>query len=191
MQNALQKRPGTQNDGRRVIFRPGLSCNAANDPLSVFRLSYQPDNLFLTQRQVRLLFAEVLGFVPIEGFIRLSARPLHGGTFAPVEHSELNPGLVDKPSHDAAQSVDFANDLPFSDAPDRRVAAHHPDCIEVPGQQRSFRANSSGGAGCFYTSVSAANDQNVKTVFRTTTHISHYNSNRRKYEGGRAAKRRT
>ena len=49
---------------------------------------------------------------------------MHRRAFAPIEHSKLNAGRVDRLAHRAAHGVDLADDLTLTNAANRWVAAH-------------------------------------------------------------------
>ena len=59
----------------------------------------------------------------------LSARRPDGGTAAAIEQLELNPGGVDRAAHQPAQRIDFANQVPFRRAANRRIAGHVRDGV--------------------------------------------------------------
>ena len=60
-----------------------------------------------------------LGVKPTVG---LGARPAHCGTFAAVEHAELNAPQVGGPAHQPVKGVDLADQMALAEAPDGRIA---------------------------------------------------------------------
>ncbi len=119
---------------------------------------------FLPQGQVRLLFAEAFDFRLIGPLVGLCPGAVHGGTFAAVEHAELDAGGVDGLAHGPAEGVDFADDLSLGHAADGRIAAHLGDGVEVAGQQRGLCPHAGRGQGRLAARMSAADDQNVVVV---------------------------
>ena len=63
----------------------------------------------------------------VTSLVSLRPRRPHRRTAAAVEHLELDAGGVDRAAHQAAQGIDFADQLAFRGAADRRVARHRGD----------------------------------------------------------------
>jgi hypothetical protein len=55
-----------------------------------------------------------------------------------IEHPKLNARSIDGLPHGSAECVNLTNNLPFADAPYRRVAAHLPDGITIGSEQNGF-----------------------------------------------------
>ena len=64
----------------------------------------------------------------------------------------------------AAQGIDFAHDLPFADAADRRVAAHLTDRVAIGRQQRGFGAQSCGSQCGFGARMAGAGNDDIIIV---------------------------
>ena len=62
-----------------------------------------------------------------------------------IEQPELNSSAVDNATHDAAERVDFSDQMSFRNSPDRGIARHLPDEIEVQRNQTSLGAEASCG----------------------------------------------
>ena len=56
--------------------------------------------------------------------VRLRARRPHRRTAAAIEQLELNAGRIDRAAHQAAERIDFADEMPLRRAADRRIAGH-------------------------------------------------------------------
>ena len=76
---------------------------------------------------------ELLDLGGVLVFVGFGAGGLDGGAFGFVEHSELDAGGVDGVGHEAAEGVDFADDLAFGEAADGGVAGHSTDGEGVHG----------------------------------------------------------
>jgi hypothetical protein len=59
---------------------------------------------------------------------------MHGRPFATIEKSELNASAIDRFTHQPAKRIDLADNLPFRNPTDRRIAAHLPNGIQVSSQ---------------------------------------------------------
>ena len=94
--------------------------------------------------------------------VRLRARRLHGGAAAAVEQAELNSGRIDDLPHYAAERVDFADQVAFGYAADRRVAAHLPDGVPVDSDERGLRAEARGDISRLTTGVARADHNDIK-----------------------------
>jgi hypothetical protein len=119
MNKATQKRAGGQHNAwRRQAL--AIRCNDSRDTTiiiepQVFDGCFANIEVFLI-RQSRLHRRAVQ--LPV----RLRARPPHGWPLTAVQHSKLNARTVYHLAHQAIQRVDLANQMPLSQAADRRVA---------------------------------------------------------------------
>ena len=110
------------------------------------------------------MFNSPLDVVLISLLVRLSPRAVHRGAFAPVEHSELDTGGVNRFPHQAAQSIDLAHDLAFGHATNGRIARHLSDGIEIGGQQSGLGSDASRRGSGFRSGVSCANHDHVVLI---------------------------
>ena len=65
----------------------------------------------------------------VEGLVALGAGRPDGGASGGVEEAELDAAAVGDFSHDAAEGVDFADEMAFGDAADGGVAGHLGDKV--------------------------------------------------------------
>ena len=84
---------------------------------------WMPGNQPLRLESIRLL-------------VVLAARTPHRRASARVEHLEHDAGGIRDATHDPAQRIDLANDLPLGETTDRGVAGHRPDPIGIHGDHR-------------------------------------------------------
>lgn len=75
---------------------------------------------------------------------------------------ELNTSLVNNPSCEAIESVDFADNRALSNATKAWVARTSSKIIHLGGYQRSPRARSRCGGTCFGASMSAPNYDDIE-----------------------------
>lgn len=166
----LQERSGRQDHRRCVVDR--IPANSDTDDslvgqavLSIGdRFRDQVLNGFLPEVQIVLGFDPILDEVLVGLFVRLSTRAVHRGAFAAVKHPKLDSGCVDRFAHQAAQCVDFANDLAFCHAADRWVAGHLSDRIQVGRQQGGFRTQACCSGGGFRSRVTGSDNDNIVVV---------------------------
>jgi len=85
----------------------------------------------LPQCQSRVLLQDPFDLRLVGAFVRLRPGAVHRRPLAPIEQPELDTGGVDRAAHRAAQRIDFAHEVPFGHAADRRVATHLRDRIQV------------------------------------------------------------
>ena len=114
--------------------------------------------------KTRLRFDQPLDFLLIGLFVGLGPGAVHGRALAAIEQPELNAGGIDGPAHQAAQGVDFADDLPLGHAADGRIAAHLADGIEIRGQQRRAGSQARRGRGRFRAGMAGADHHHVEVV---------------------------
>jgi hypothetical protein len=86
--------------------------------------------------EVRAAREQPLDFLRVAIFVRLGARPPHRGAFGPVQHPELDAGIVDREAHQPAERVDLADHLALCEPADRGVAGHRADFRPVERDQR-------------------------------------------------------
>src|SRR5262249_34045714 len=90
------------------------------------------------------------------------ARSAHGGTFAPVEHAELDASGIRDPAHHAIERIDLAHEMPFADTPDRRVARHLADSLELMGQEQRTCAEACGSRRSLAARMSSPDHDDVE-----------------------------
>ena len=91
----------------------------------------------------------------------LRPRGPHGGTFALVEHAELNGASVGYAATHAAKGINFSQDLPFCDAPHGWVAAHGSNGAEVHADEKYGFSERGGRVGRFVSGVSGSDYNDV------------------------------
>ena len=123
----------------------------------------------MPERQIRLLLDAPLHRELIGLLVGLRPRAVHGRAFGVIEHPKLDAGLVDDAAHFAAERVDFADDLPFRDTADGRIAAHRSDHVAAHRQQSRLRAEPSRRQRRFATGVSGTDHHHIEIV----DHIAH------------------
>ncbi len=110
-------------------------------------------------------FEDFAHFYAVELLVALSAGAPDGRTTRGVEQSELNADGVGNFAHDAAERVDFADEMALGDAADGGVAAHLGDEVHVHGDERGLEAHARGSHGGFAASVAGADDNDI-VLFR-------------------------
>ena len=101
----------------------------------------------------------------VDFFVALHARGMHGGAFAGVEHMVMHGGVVRYAAHGSAQRVNFAHNLPFSDAADRRITGHLRHRIQALGDEQRFGAQLGGRQRGFTARVAAADNDDIVFFF--------------------------
>ena len=114
---------------------------------------------------LRVLLDERANGATVQPAIALRARRPHGGSFAAIEHAELQRREIGRARHDSAQRVDLARDSAFRDAADRRIARHLADRLERAGDETDARAKTRCGYGCLGAGVAGADDDDVELEF--------------------------
>ena len=97
----------------------------------------------------------------VELLVALGARAPDGGAAGGVEQAELDADGVGDFAHDAAESVDFADQMALGDAADGGVAAHLGDEVEVHGDERGLEAHARGGHGGLAAGVARAHHGDI------------------------------
>lgn len=106
-------------------------------------------------------FEDFAHFCAVLLLVALGAGGPDGGASGGVEESELDADGVGDLAHNAAEGVDFADEMALGDASDGGVAGHLGDEVEVEGEQCGAQAHARGGHGGFAAGVSGADDDHV------------------------------
>lgn len=166
----LQERAGRQDHRRRVIDRVPANSHPDDSLIGQAVLSVgdrfcdQVLDGFLPQVKVGLGLDPILDEVLVGLFVRLSTGAVHRRAFAAVEHPKLDSRGVDRFAHQAAQGVDFADDLTFGDSTDGWVAGHLPDRVQIRRQESRFGAQASCSGGGFGSRMTGSDNDDIVVV---------------------------
>src|SRR4029077_129357 len=100
----------------------------------------------------------------IELAVGLRPRPPDGWPLRPVEQPELDSGAIRDDPHDAVERIDLAYEMAFAQAPDRRVARHLADGLDLVRDQRGARAGPGGRSGRFAARMPASDHNHVEAL---------------------------
>ena len=135
----LQEGSGGQDHGIGLIGGSASHLDATDPRTAIRTLNggprHQIVDSFLPQTEIFLQFHHVLDSLLIGSFVRLSPGAMHGRTFSPIEQAELDSRRVNHASHRAAEGVHLANDLPFGDPANGRIAAHLGHRVQIAGEE--------------------------------------------------------
>ena len=120
--------------------------------------------------QVRLPLEQPADGPLVQLAVRLRAGGAHRGSLAGIERAELDARLVGGQRHGAAERIDLLDQVAFADAPDRRIAAHLPQRLDVVREQERAPAHARGGERSLGAGVAAADHDHIE--FRRETHRS-------------------
>ena len=93
--------------------------------------------------------------------VALRARGPHGRAARGIQQAELDADGVGDFAHDAAESIDFADEVSLGNAADGGIARHLRDEVDVERVERSLQAHASGGHGGLASGMAGANHHNV------------------------------
>ena len=93
--------------------------------------------------------------------VALQAGGLDGRSLGGVQQAVVDGGLIGDPPHLAAQGVDLLDELALGEPPDRRVAGHERDGVEVDVEQERLAAHPRRGERRLAARVPAAHDDDV------------------------------
>ena len=112
--------------------------------------------------QIRLRFQDLAHFQAVGLFVALGAGRPDGGAARCVQQAELDADGIGDFAHDAAEGVDFADEVAFGNASDGGVAGHLRDQIDVEGVEGGLKSHASAGYGGLAAGVSGADDDDVE-----------------------------
>ena len=93
--------------------------------------------------------------------VLLRARSPHGRTSAAIEKPELDPARIRVAAHDAAQSVDLADEMPLREPADRGIARHPRHGGRAQRDERDRAAHPRRGESRLASGVAGAHDDDV------------------------------
>ena len=92
----------------------------------------------------------------------LRSSRAHCWSFSRVEPAELDAGPVCRLGHNAAQGIDFFDDVSFADTPNSGVAGHLSHGFDSVCDQKRFRASTRRGQRRLGPGMAAANHDHIK-----------------------------
>jgi hypothetical protein len=149
-------------DNRIALDQPSVLEQNAFDPeivyLEVLRLA-------LDDVEIGNGVEQSLDRFPVELSVRLRSRSPHRRSLAPVQHPELNTGLVRGQAHDPIHGVNLPHQMTFSKTSDRRIAGHRADRVAPMGHQRRSCTKTCGSSCSLAAGMTTANHHYI--IFHT------------------------
>ena len=132
-------------------------CHAASG------LKNEVDDFGLLDEEIGLRLQHLAHLDAVLLLVALGAGRPDGGAAGGVEQAELDADGVGDFAHDAAEGVDFADEMALGDAADGGIAGHLRDEVEVEREEGGAQAHARGGDGGFAAGVSGADDERRRT----------------------------
>lgn len=120
MDDAIQEGSSGQNH----CASSDLSSVSQADARNAAAIEHQVDSFAFNDRQQWFSLQPLLHGLAVERTIRLGARPLNGRALPPVQNPELNSRTVGDIRHHAIKRVNLANQMPFPQPANSRIAGH-------------------------------------------------------------------
>ena len=159
-----------EEGARRQHHGTGAECDAhlrdrTHHPVDpAVRLDQQVVHRLLEQPQIGLVLQPMADRRLVQDPVGLGSCGPHCRPLAAVEDAELNARLVGGRGHGAAQRVDLLDQMALADAPDRGVAAHLPQRLDVVAQQQGA-ATHAGRSQCrLGASMATADDDHIECL---------------------------
>ena len=157
MQQTAQKCPGCDDNTARDNPQAQISFDAHRLPV----LHKDSGNRCLLEIEILCPFQDRLHPKLISLLVALDPWCTNGWTLGPVKHPELNPCRVGVEAHCATHGIDLANYMPLGQAPDRWIARHLANRVQVLGQHQRPASNSGRSQCRFDAGMAAADHCNV------------------------------
>jgi len=116
-------------------------------PIHQFKTDNRPtrgqyaDHLTLAEVEILDQFKLSPHPTPVERSVSLGSRSLDCRPAAPIQHSILNAGGVNDPSHQSAERIYLPDEMALGNPSNGRVAGHLSDQIEIEGNDSCSRAD--------------------------------------------------
>ena len=127
-------------------------------------LQNQVHNFGLFDDEIGLLLKQLAHPDAILLFVALCSRRPDSRPAARVQQPKLDSDLVGQLTHDAAKSVDLADEMSLGNTADSGITGHLCDQIEIQRHERCPQPHSRRCDGSLATRVAGANDQHVVTL---------------------------
>ena len=129
---------------------------------AVFRADLRDHGLL--EIQILLLLQGMLHDLLILPPVRLGPEGMDRRSLAPVEHPELDAGLVRSPGHLSSQGVDLPDKVSLAGAADGGVAGHIAHSVQIDGKDHSFEPQPRGGKTGLNAGMTGADNRHVIAV---------------------------
>ena len=145
-------------------WRAKVQADLRPHPGHAVTLHHEIGNRLLKDAQIGLIFQGRTDDRAIQGPIRLGAGSAHRRTLAGVESSKMDAGQVGGSRHQAAQRVDFLDQMSLANAANRRVATHLPQRFDILRQQQNLTSGSRGGQSSLGPGMPSAHNDHIKLL---------------------------
>ena len=125
---------------------------------------HQLGHFRLLDVQIRLGLQHLAHLQAVLLLVALRARRPHGRPARSIQQAKLDSDRVGHLAHDAAQRVDFANEVPLGDATHGGIARHLRDEIDVEGEQRGLQPHAGSGHRSLASGMTGADDNDVEDL---------------------------
>ena len=99
----------------------------------------------------------------VQEAISLRARRADCGALGRIQDAKLDPRLVCADRYGSAQGVHFLDEMALSNAPNRRIARHLSQRLDIVGEQKSPTTGPRGGKGRLGPSVAATDHDDIES----------------------------
>ncbi len=126
------------------------------------RFQNQIRHFRLLDLEIGLRLQHFFHLQPVGLLVALGAGGPDSGAAGSIQQAELDADCVRNFSHDAAEGVDLANQVAFSNAAHGWIAGHLGDEVDVEGVQRGLQAHAGSRHGGLATGMAGADDHYVE-----------------------------
>ena len=127
MHLAIQEGACGEHDG----LGPELDAQLRDDAHHAVTFQQQVIHRLLEEGQIGLILQRLPNGLAVQDAICLGARGSNRGALAGIENPELDTGVIGGNGHDAAQRIDFLDEMPLADPANRRVAGHLTQGVKI------------------------------------------------------------
>ena len=127
MHLAIQEGTCGQHDG----LGSELDAKLRDDTHHAITFQQQVIHRLLEEGQIGLVLQCLPNGLAIQDTVCLGARGSNRGALAGIENPELDTGVIGGNGHDAAQRIDFLDEMPLANAANGRVAGHLTQGVKI------------------------------------------------------------
>ena len=127
MHLAIQESARGEHDG----LGPELDAQLRDDTHHTVTFQQKVVHRLLEEGQIGLILQRLPNGLAIQDTVCLGARGPNRGALAGIENPELDTGVIGGNGHDAAQRIDFLDEMPLANAANGRVAGHLTQGVKI------------------------------------------------------------
>ena len=162
MDQPREEGSGRQHDGVSLEANAELGDDAGHARVRAVAIEREIVDGLLEDREMGRVLEAPADRLAIEDAIGLRPGRADRGPLARIENPELDPGLIGRKRHRAAQRIHFLHQVTLADPSDRGIAGHLPQCLDVMSEKQGRPAHPRAGECGLRPGMAAPDDNDLE-----------------------------